>query len=57
MTTYSTITKHEVYGEMCIAYPDVNGIETMAGLNEYEAKSQGTVEVFFAATESEANNY
>lgn len=57
MTFYSTITKHEVYGEICLAYPDVNGIETMEGLYEYEAKSERLVQVFFVATESEANNY
>ena len=48
---------YDVYEEVCIAYHDVNGIETMEGLNEYEAKSEGLVQLFFAETEAEANNH
>lgn len=51
--TYSTITK-ETFNTICVAYPDNSGIETENGLNNYEAKSQGTVELIFVDSQKEA---
>ena len=50
--TYSTITK-ETFNTICVAYPDNNGIETEKSLNNYEVKSQGTVEVIFVDSQKE----
>ena len=51
--TYSTITK-ETFNTIVVAYPDSSGIETKNGLNNYESKSQGTVELIFCDTQKEA---
>jgi hypothetical protein len=51
--TYSTITKGTSI-TICVAYPDKNGVETENGLNNYEAKSQGSVELIFVESQKEA---
>jgi hypothetical protein len=51
--TYSTITK-ETFNTICVAYPDKNGVETENSLNNYEAKSQGCVELIFVESQKEA---
>lgn len=53
MKTYSTIIK-ETTNTICVAYPNENGIETEFSLNDYEAKSQGLVELIFVETQNEA---
>lgn len=50
---YSTITK-EATNTICAAYPDVNGIESAKGLNEYESSSEGAVELIFTESMSAA---
>lgn len=52
---YSVIEK-ETFKTICVAYPDEKGVETEDGLNSYEAKSQGCVEVFFVKSKKEATN-
>jgi hypothetical protein len=47
MTYYTTTETQEIYGTVCFAYPDKNGVETENSLNEYAAKSQGLIELRF----------
>jgi hypothetical protein len=51
--TYSTITK-ETFNTICIAYPDKGGVDTKKSLNDYEAKSQGCIDLIFVDSKKEA---